>query len=243
MSKCLYCQRDFLPLKFNVLRGYGKYCSRKCSSKSKKNIRVLPLGYVHSQKTRAKMGKGHLKGKYLYCEICNKKFWARPSWIKKNRRFCSRMCYRKNPVKHWLGKKMSLQQRKKISDTNKIKGIKPPECPEVWATRTREKMLEARRLLSLKRPTSLELKLKEKLDENKINHISQHLMYNKFIVDEWIPSLNTVIEVNGRYWHTFPKQILQDKSKIAYLTKCGLKVLTIWEEEIDSFNPKSIYYS
>jgi len=60
---------------------------------------------------------------------------------------------------------------------------------------------------------------------------SQHLMYKKFLIDAWIPKLNIVLNINGRYWHNLPKQQKIDKAKKAYLVKCGHIVLDIWDDE------------
>lgn len=85
------------------------------------------------------------------------------------------------------------------------------------------------------------------LKENNIEYISQHFMYDKFIVDFYLPKYNMVLEVNGDFWHCNPKiygdglieprelQIRQsnkDKSRKAYLEKCGHNFRVAWEMDI-----------
>jgi len=70
--------------------------------------------------------------------------------------------------------------------------------------------------------------------------IHNNLMYNKFFVDFLVG--NTIIEVFGDYWHGNPKFFpvpsmtlpskKKDKSRIAYLSKCGHNVVVFWEDEI-----------
>ncbi len=81
--------------------------------------------------------------------------------------------------------------------------------------------------------TKPELKLFGILDELDINYKPDHLMYNKFFVDAYIPDKNIILEVDGRYWHSLPKQQLKDKSRDAYLKACGYKVYRFWEDDFD----------
>jgi len=78
------------------------------------------------------------------------------------------------------------------------------------------------------------------LNEMGIGFEKQKLMYDKFLVDAWIPQLNCVLEVNGKYWHTLPKQIINDKRKKAYLRKCGHSVVEIWDDEFTIDNTKDV---
>lgn len=105
----------------------------------------------------------------------------------------------------------------------------------------REKVLQGsqKRWLS-KEPTSIEKKLYEELKRRGILFERQRLINNHFIVDAYIPSLNLVIEADGDYWHSLDKIKKQDKSKNAYLTKCGFNLLRVTGTEIrnDSFKEK-----
>lgn len=67
-------------------------------------------------------------------------------------------------------------------------------------------------------------------------------MYGKFLVDFLLDD-GTIIEVFGDYWHSNPnlfpspsktqlKQMARDKSRIAYLRKCGHIVIVFWEADL-----------
>lgn len=94
-------------------------------------------------------------------------------------------------------------------------------------------------------PTDIEIILSNILDKLKIIHHPQHPINNKFVVDEFVERENLIIEAFGGYWHgdtrRFPKdkldkrqksQIRKDGSKIKYLTKCGYKILILWEMDL-----------
>ncbi len=85
------------------------------------------------------------------------------------------------------------------------------------------------------RSTKPEILLSKILDENKINHISQYLINDKFLVDEYLPDYNLVIEVDGLYWHSLDGVIKKDKAENAYLKKCGFKMIRLPEDQISSF--------
>jgi very-short-patch-repair endonuclease len=81
------------------------------------------------------------------------------------------------------------------------------------------------------------------LDESKIDYIKQHLMFNKFCVDAYIPSKNIVVQFDGDYWHGNPNKFAHldsrqkkrqnlDKSQDAYFKKCDVKVCRIWESDL-----------
>ena len=83
-------------------------------------------------------------------------------------------------------------------------------------------------------PTSIELKVYDKLKELGIIFETQKLINGRFVVDAYIPSLNLVIEVDGNYWHSLDRIIKKDRAENAYLSKCGYGVLRLAEEEVAS---------
>lgn len=86
------------------------------------------------------------------------------------------------------------------------------------------------------RINNLEKKLYKGLEKYRINYIPQYPMYNKFVVDAYLPKYNLVVEAFGRYWHTLPEIHKKDLSKKAYLEKCGHEVLELWEDEINDID-------
>jgi len=86
------------------------------------------------------------------------------------------------------------------------------------------------------RINNLEKKLYSGFKKYKINYIPQYPMYDKFVVDAYLPKYNLVVEAFGRYWHTIPKIQKKDFSKKNYLEKCGHKVVELWEDEIEDID-------
>jgi hypothetical protein len=69
--KCKICNTEFYVKPSHQLRGWGKYCSRKC------------------------FAKGQLKGKFILCDICSKRAWKTPKDLrisKSGKFFCSKSC-------------------------------------------------------------------------------------------------------------------------------------------------------
>ncbi len=83
-----------------------------------------------------------------------------------------------------------------------------------------------------KKPTSIEKLLYDFLVMSGIVFEKQYLVNRKFLVDAFIPSLNLVIEADGNYWHSLPKNIKKDKAENAYLTACGFDLIRLEEQSI-----------
>ncbi|MEK9207915.1 MAG: DUF559 domain-containing protein [Patescibacteria group bacterium] len=93
---------------------------------------------------------------------------------------------------------------------------------------------------SKRKQTKPEKIIIDKLNEDKINHISQYLVNSKFLVDEYLPDKNLIIEVDGNYWHSLSRVVKKDKAENAYLKKCGYKVIRIPEDEVSNFSTASL---
>jgi very-short-patch-repair endonuclease len=92
-------------------------------------------------------------------------------------------------------------------------------------------------------PNKLEILGYSLLDETSLEYIPQHLIAKKFCVDALIPSLDTIIQFDGDYWHGNPakytaldhrqeRRAKLDKSQDAYMAKCGYTVIRFWESDI-----------
>lgn len=72
--KCKICNKEFYVKPNHLKLGWGKYCSRKCASLSRR------------------------KGQYVICDICGKKIWKMPKDIrgsKSGKFFCGKSCQTK----------------------------------------------------------------------------------------------------------------------------------------------------
>lgn len=81
--------------------------------------------------------------------------------------------------------------------------------------------------------TSIEIKMAKELDKRHIKYVEQYNLGNKFALDFFIPDHEVVIECDGRYWHEKPDVAKRDKSKNAYIKKCGYTLFRFWDDEIN----------
>ena len=80
-----------------------------------------------------------------------------------------------------------------------------------------------------------------------IEFTSQYIINNKFTVDAFLPSKNTVIQFDGDYWHGNPakytvldtrqkRRVAHDISQDAYMKKIGLKVIRFWQSDFSDLD-------
>jgi hypothetical protein len=71
-QRCKICGKEFYVKPFHAKKGWGKYCSIKCRTKSQ------------------------FKGRWVECAHCGKKIWRTPKDFKRSKRnkfFCSVACH------------------------------------------------------------------------------------------------------------------------------------------------------
>jgi|APSaa5957512622_1039677.scaffolds.fasta_scaffold59690_1 very-short-patch-repair endonuclease/endogenous inhibitor of DNA gyrase (YacG/DUF329 family) len=91
------------------------------------------------------------------------------------------------------------------------------------------------------------------LNELGIEFEEQFLVFDKFLVDVFIPDKNIVIQWDGDYWHGHPTTLKDgipdkrqkrrmdfDKSQDAYMIKAGYTILRYWEHDVIK-NKKYVY--
>lgn len=197
------------------------------------------------------------------CEYCNKNFTKKKSLMRESN-FCCRECSAK-----WNSEFNNRQVLKNCMICNKEFKVQrdredtakscSKSCHYKWLSEhyaQSEKGKEHYRKLGVNSilnqkysETKPERIFKEFLIESGIEFIPQYLMYDKFIVDFYLPKENMVIEVFGDYWHGNPlfygkkegvktlsekqdKQKKKDRARQAYLEKCGHKFYILWEHDI-----------
>jgi len=191
------------------------------------------------------------------CLSCEKEFLTWPCRINIGKgKFCSRKC-KTNTSKNihpWNFKThgfYSEEYRKKLSDS-KIEMFKKDKIYRNKLSDFQKKLFKKRgkeyyRKIGLtgvrnqqnsKEPTSIEKIVYDFLLSKGIIFEKQRLVNGKFLVDVYIPSTNTIIEVDGCYWHGckicgFLKRNKKDKAENAYLIKCGYNLLRLPEHEIN----------
>ncbi len=86
--------------------------------------------------------------------------------------------------------------------------------------------------MSYRGRTSIEEKISFILKELNIDFIEQYKV-NRSYYDFYIPSLNILIEADGKYWHSLPKAIINDKRKDKLAIDKGYKLFRFTELEIN----------
>lgn len=146
----------------------------------------------------------------------------------------------------------SMMSKKMSKEGNPCYGLYKENHP-AFNHFTSEELRETRRQTRLKymskpenRRTSIEIILHNLLEELCFEHIPQHIIGNKFSVDEFLPKYNAIIEAFGDFWHSNPEKYsdnnmtptqkkikIKDQSKMKYLESCGYKILILWEKELN----------
>lgn len=251
---CLNCNKEFNRKPSQVSRAKRHFCSRECKNKYLDKYHMVVCN-CHQCKKDFKIKKAHYQ-RFLDGNIKNL--------------FCSKECKanyettfkqedhfnynRIDVICKWCGKNYSVIP----SQLNRTHFCSK-ECQLQWTkevyVKTEEFKINIRKASmmgkkympsKLTKPERFTLKY---LKEHNIEYIPQHIMYDKFCVDFYLPKLDIVIEVLGDYWHGHPdkygegenkkpltdKQIhtkQNDNSRYKYLTKCGHRVYMIWENDI-----------
>jgi very-short-patch-repair endonuclease len=84
------------------------------------------------------------------------------------------------------------------------------------------------------RESSIEVKLYNELERRGLLFEKQYVVDNRFVVDAYVPSLNLMIEADGKYWHGLPHNIERDRKKDKYLKSKEYKILRIPEDVINN---------
>ena len=176
------------------------------------------------------------KREIISCKECGEEF-EKFKYLK-NKKFCSMKCYATYKSKNisefgnFKGYTHTDEVRKSISE--KLKN----DMDTIKRLRMKRIGFLGAQVLYKRNPTGLENKLFSILDKENIKYETQKLINGKFLVDAYIPSLNLIIEVDGKYWHNLDRIKNKDKAENAYLIACGFNLLRIKEDELNKFTMK-----
>jgi len=156
----------------------------------------------------------------IHCEVCGKERYI-PKHRVGSARFCGRRCLgigtatgEKNP---FFGKKHTEETKEKCR-----RGAARQRA-EAWVS-----------------PSSPEVRVHDELRRRGVVFETEVLLAEKFCVDILVRELNLVIYVDGCYWHACPEHNLTakkprtDAARVPYLTKCGFRVVLLWEHDINA---------
>ena len=193
-----------------------KYCSNKCV------VRIKPPN--------------------TKCLHCDKPFRASPHRFRSGRgKYCSRSCFSRSEKKSQDGiaaarklhkrgyPKGPLLQAFKKGHTPWNKGI--ANC---WSDEILQKIKDARaKQVFLNSNTSIELKIKEQLDKYEIQYEHPFPLW-RFICDFRIKNTNIIIECDGDYFHSLPRNRRYDYMKNKYCKENGWRIIRLTEKQINN---------
>lgn len=150
----------------------------------------------------------------------------------------------KTPWNRGLTKSTNKKVKHASIKLSKIMKEKWEQLPENEKER-RRKQWALQGLKCNKKETSIELKVKNFLEETNINFESQYNI-SRFIVDFYLKKYNLVIECLGDYWHGNPliykkedlnitqkNNIIRDNRKKKLLEKRNINYIFLWERDIN----------
>jgi len=221
-KECAFCKNLFKP-RTNFRN--SKYCSKDCFAKSRSKSQSVSCGYCGKLTLVTESTKKEVN----YCSIvCHNKGQSKKDQY---------TCIKCGTAFYWSPSR--AKQKPKYC------GIECRTKSQDW----RQKMIHANLIQQNKKGLNkLELLGQEILKESGVLFQEQVLMFNKFLVDVFLPDYNIVIQWDGDYWHGYNgakderqknRQKL-DKSQDAYMQKAGVKVLRFWEHEVKKEREKVI---
>ena len=223
---CIQCGNPFTAKKDGRI-----YCSQSCAGIAKRlesstvifkceqcgeesNRRKFDLKGEHRFCSKQCAGAFATKKRAYNCDNCGKEYHATPNCIEKfGRRFCSLACSTDSK---------RLQEIRTCNACGCAFSVQPNR---VKSGRGQFCCMRCYRTGTMTLPEKIADRW---LESHRIPH--EHQKHFRIgYVDFYIPEINTVIEVDGDYWHGTEKQQNKDKSRDAYLSACGIKVVRVKE--------------
>ena len=251
IKKCMQCKKEFKAEINRIENGRGKFCSKNCFNLYQHITKSIKINCAKCSKEFYAEPNRIKRGRRFCSQSCAKKGRIiTKEWREK----ISKTLIKKGLVPWMKGKHHSMESLKKMSIANlgrekprtaEHQGKLAKPCPKCGifmrkignhiCMSFRETGLKGLlKQMTMKEPTSIEKKVYEELKTRGILFEKQKLINGRFLVDAYIPSLNLVIEADGDYWHSLDRVKKRDKTKNAYLTKCGYNMLRLSESEINN---------
>lgn len=213
--------------------GCGKLVRKSCT----KTVKYCSPECYHEHREY----KPKKTGEYKTCVSCGERFYV-PLCRTSKAITCSVDCANE------------YQSRNKVHlvcDTCKKEFVRSPsfKSQKYCSIECRNKSKEFRKRLvkmnadqNMNFPNKFETAAYKLLSDLQIDFIPQHIVGDKFTVDAFIPTTNTVIQFDGDYWHGNPvmypnpdkrqrKRMALDVSQDAYMAKSGIRVVRIWQSD------------
>ena len=168
-------------------------------------------------------GKGRFQG-FNFC-LCGK--WFHPDRL--SQKYCSKKC-------GYLFKKNGGKKGKHYPNTQRARKANCPICGKEFRAvadfKGRKQIYCCHDCYMKSRlETTPEMKVRFFLDSVGAKYIQEYKI-GRFWADFYLIDYNSVIEVDGDYWHSLPEIKEKDKRKDAFLIEKGIRVFHIKECEL-----------
>ncbi len=251
---CKHCNKKFKDYKSGKL-GQNVFCSRLCSTNFLKGKPSWNKGILHTENHKINLRKAKKKeierswkktGKNIPCNKCGKLVYKNKYVLDKYKNnYCSKVC---------ASKVKSKKQIEAIRNLGRIFGKnKLSERHKRILSKLRKKDFREGKFVFPLKDSSIEIKIQNFL---KLLHIEffthQYIHINHgYQCDIYIPSIKTIIEADGCYWHGCPicklkahkdleKRKILDNTRTKELQEKGYRVIRLWEHEIKKMNINSL---
>lgn len=213
-----YCRMCLKLFSMYPSQQHQKYCSNACA--------YAAFHLEGWAKAKPKVIKS--------CEACGARIETHPSdAIRK--RFCSQRCHLKA---------RGEEQTKHNAVKNVLNGIRITctckQCGKSFVRRRSEiaagggifccRQCQGTHFVHQKRPrvSKIEKKFGDMLEHEGLS-IQRSYRIGPWVCDFYVPSVNLVIEFDGKYWHSLPAMIKRDERKDEYLTEHGYRISRVTE--------------
>jgi G:T-mismatch repair DNA endonuclease (very short patch repair protein) len=266
---CDNCGKSFNKIPSDIKKHKNHFCCKKCKNEW---LAKQTLEKFDCSNLIIKDGKIRCE-----CNICGEEIWVYPSKYETiiNKQngivFCSKSCRHKYDGLHFSGegnpnyktgesKHICEQCNTEYSVRDYRKDVTrfcSRECKDIWMKenlKLDKEYVEYHRQIGIKcmkeqknKKTKPEIMVEEYLKCNNIQYEYQYEMYDKYVVDFYLPTYDAVVEVFGDYWHGNPNKygenltplnevqvthMERDKKRIDFFHSTSHKFYILWECDI-----------
>lgn len=208
---CQYCGKTYTIPFWELKRGGGKFCSRKCAARSPSHRAAVAAAHRGVTPTNAKLQIP------VTCITCGKEFRV-PQRRAETVRFCSRACSHE-AKRRISGTDHPLFRRVKMfcEWCGKAKWVKRAKVHEFrFCSRHCVGSYTSAKMAKNCGATSIEQALMDELARRQLFFRSQHQIAS-WLVDVSLPQYRIAIEADGDYWHQSASQKQKDANKTHWL--------------------------
>lgn len=242
---CATCRTEF----YSPASAARRFCSRACMERPK--VACRQCGQMFKPDSKAKglfcskrcRGATMKTGETKPCAICQKDFYARAG---RRRLLCSRACLNVYRARRMTALACVVCHKSFKLGPAALREGRGAHCSMACVNAdpaTRERQLRMISMQQHLKETRLERAGYAMLDDLGIPYERQHVLFDKFCVDAFVPPAGLIVQFDGDYWHGNPerfpvpdarqrRRMAMDRGQDAYLAKCGLRVLRIWERDM-----------